>query len=1087
MSEMEEKSNPHPREEKDIRTASFNSASSDSSGQIGPYKIISILGEGGFGMVYIAEQIHPIKRLVALKVIKPGMDTRLVIARFETERQALAMMDHPNIAHVYDAGTTEAGRPYFAMEYIKGIPITQFCDKYKMGIEDRLRLFIPICQAIQHAHHKGIIHRDIKPSNVLVVMHDEKPIPKIIDFGVAKALNQRLTERTLFTAQGQLVGTPEYMSPEQAELTGLDVDTRTDIYSLGVLLYELLAGCTPFDSEELRSKGYAQMQHIICEQDPLKPSTKLTTLGGKVEDIAKHHSATIDQLRKSVRGDLDWIVMKCLEKDPRRRYGTAEALVMDIQHHLNNEPVMASPPSNLYRFGKLLRRKKVTLKAAAPMMVVLCVLGLFATLYLHRQNRIHWAKDEALPRIEKLINERKSYTDNIKAYKLALKVEKIIPNDPRLAECFNKCAVKMSITTEPQGATVYMKDYKKPKDPWKKLGVTPIDDMRLPLAVLRLKFEKEEHETVLAACNNWDMSHESKEMSHFEISRKLDRKGKLPSGMVRVSVVDIPGSPHYPDFFIDTNEVTNRQFKKFVDDGGYQKKKYWKEPFIKTMEEVLRESMNNLSQSGLRTLQAYNEGVTLNWEDAVKEFVDRTGQPGPATWRDGTYPSGQDEYPVSGVSWYEAAAYAEWAGKSLPTVEHWGFARGDRTTFVEESASTADTGALISEMANFRESGPSPVGSHPAIMPFGEYDMAGNVQEWCRNETRIGHVIRGGAWGDAIYMFGDISHAPSFNRSERNGFRCVRLSNPENIPELCFESIEPVTEPNLSNIPRLPDNELEMYKQWFAYDKTPLEASVEPENESATNWIQQKITFNAAYGKNERVIAHLYLPKKAAPPYQTVIFFPGIGVTQNQVDSTNPSDLGSVYYIPPLIDSGRAVLYPVYKGTYERNTDDVRNIPVRMSEIKGTVEERELLIKIVKDFMRSVDYLETRGDINKDALAYVGYSWGGRLGAIIPALEKRIKVNVLMLGGIGTRYLPEVNEINYVKRVEQPTLMLNGKYDPLFPYNSSSKPMYDSLGTEKKHQILYDYPSHYLPPDEAKKDMLGWLDKYLGPVKGVER
>ena len=349
---------------------------------VGGYKLLSVLGEGGFGIVYLAEEEHPIKRLVALKVIKPGMDTKQVVARFETERQASAMLDHPNIAQLFDAGATEEGRPYFAMEYVRGIPITAYCDLCKLSTQERLKLFLPLCRAIQHAHHKGIIHRDVKPSNILVTLHDGKPIPKIIDFGVAKALNQRLTERTLVTEQGQLIGTPEYMSPEQAEVTGLDVDARTDIYSLGVLLYELLTGCTPFDPKDLRSKGYVEMQRIICELDPVKPSTKLTTLGGKLNDIARHRSITAEQLRKSVRGDLDWIVMKALEKDLRRRYETANSLAMDIEHHLNNEPVVASPPSRFYRLRKLVRRNKGVFAAVGAVAAVL-LLGLCVSVCLY--------------------------------------------------------------------------------------------------------------------------------------------------------------------------------------------------------------------------------------------------------------------------------------------------------------------------------------------------------------------------------------------------------------------------------------------------------------------------------------------------------------------------------------------------------------------------------------------------------------------------------------------------------------------------------------------------------------------------------
>jgi hypothetical protein len=321
-------------------------------------------------VVYMAEQEQPIRRRVALKIIKLGMDTKNVIARFEAERQALALMDHPNVAKIFDGGTTETGRPYFVMELVRGVSITEYCDTNRLSPRERLELFVQVCQAVQHAHTKGIIHRDLKPSNVMVTLHDSRPVPKIIDFGIAKATNQRLTEKTLFTRYAQIIGTPEYMSPEQAQLSGLDVDTRTDIYSLGVLLYELLTGTTPFSEEELRKAGYIEMQRVIREQEPVKPSTKLGTLGDTLTDIAKSRNSTPDLLRKAIRGDLDWIVMKCLEKDRAHRYETANSLMMDVEHHLTDEPVMARPPSTLYRFQKLVRRNRgvfatVTVVAAA--------------------------------------------------------------------------------------------------------------------------------------------------------------------------------------------------------------------------------------------------------------------------------------------------------------------------------------------------------------------------------------------------------------------------------------------------------------------------------------------------------------------------------------------------------------------------------------------------------------------------------------------------------------------------------------------------------------------------------------------------
>jgi serine/threonine protein kinase/tetratricopeptide (TPR) repeat protein len=340
---------------------------------IGPYKLIQEIGEGGMGTVYMAQQTEPVKRLVALKLIKPGMDSRQVIARFEAERQALALMDHPNIAKVLDAGTAPTGRPYFVMELVKGAPLTKYCDEHRLTPRQRLELFVPVCQALQHAHQKGIIHRDIKPSNVLVALYDGKPVPKVIDFGVAKAAGQQLTERTLVTGFGAVVGTLEYMSPEQAEMNQLDIDTRSDIYSLGVLLYELLTGSTPLDKKRLKEAAMLEVLRIIREEEPPKPSTRLSTTD-ELPSVAANRNLEPKKLSGLVKGELDWIVMKCLEKDRNRRYETANGLAVDLLRYLADEPVQACPPSTWYRFRKLVRRNKRTV-AVVVMMLMLALAG----------------------------------------------------------------------------------------------------------------------------------------------------------------------------------------------------------------------------------------------------------------------------------------------------------------------------------------------------------------------------------------------------------------------------------------------------------------------------------------------------------------------------------------------------------------------------------------------------------------------------------------------------------------------------------------------------------------------------------------
>ena len=387
--------------------------------RIGRYKLLEQIGEGGCGVVYMAEQEEPVRRRVALKVIKLGMDTKQVIARFEAERQALALMDHPNIAKVFDAGATDTGRPFFVMELVRGIKITDYCDQNNLSTNERLELFIQVCQAIQHAHQKGIIHRDIKPSNILVTQHDDVSVPKVIDFGIAKATTGQLTEKTVFTAFAQFIGTPAYMSPEQAQLSGLDIDTRADIYSLGVLLYELLTGNTPFDTKELLAAGLDEMRRKIREDEPAKPSTRLSTMQAMdLMTVAERRHVEPPKLIHLIRGDLDWLVMKCLEKDRTRRYETANGLAVDVQRHLRNEPVVARPPSNFYRFQKLVRRHQLAFATGAVLVGTLALGVIVSTWEAVRATQAEIQQSrlrEAAQQAQRIEAQQRQAADNARA------------------------------------------------------------------------------------------------------------------------------------------------------------------------------------------------------------------------------------------------------------------------------------------------------------------------------------------------------------------------------------------------------------------------------------------------------------------------------------------------------------------------------------------------------------------------------------------------------------------------------------------------------------------------------------------------
>jgi serine/threonine protein kinase/formylglycine-generating enzyme required for sulfatase activity len=973
----------------------------------GKYKIIKVSGRGGMGIVYKAEDTR-LKRSVALKFLPPELiQDEEAKERFVLEAQAAAALSHPNICTIHEIDEEE-GKSFIAMEYVEGQSLREKIEKGPLEIDEALNISMQVAEGLEEAHKKGIIHRDIKSANIMVT---DKGQPKIMDFGLAKVKGG-----TLLTREGTTLGTVAYMSPEQTR--GEKVDHRSDIWSLGVVLYEMLCGQLPFKGDREASILYS-----VVHEEP-KP---------------------IKEIKRDLPPELQQIINRALRKKPESRYSSAAEMLKDLRKY---QDVLRAEELGAFNLRTILRRIRRP-RIAIPAVTVVLAIAFIAIWFFDRQAKIRWAREEVLPDVERLVDE--NWRDFTEAYRLAEQAEKYIPNDPKLAELFSRCSLNINIKTEPPGADVYMKQYAAPESEWEFLGVSPLENIRMPVGILRWKIEKEGYETVMAASTTFQGGIEEKSviLIPYNLVRVLDEKGSIPPGMVRV-----PGAKtklgELDGFFIDRYEVTNKQYKEFMDSGGYRSKEYWKHEFIK-------------------------DGRFLTWEEAMAEFVDQTGRPGPTSWQAGDYPEGEGDYPVSRMSWYEAAAYAEFAGKSLPTESHWGIARGEYTPLIMINQIGGD--AVFVPFSNFKDKGPVPVGSLPGITSYGAYDMAGNVREWCFNATQDGRLTRGGAWNDATYMFGNWSQAPAFDRSSKNGFRCALYPDRERIPESAFQTVTLGETKDFYKEKPAEDSIFQVYKEQFSYDKTDLNAEVESRDESPEDWITERITFDAAYG-GERIIAILMLPKNTTLPYQTVIYFPGDQANMRKSSEELDKCHEFRVFLSFIVKNGRAALYPVYKGTMERNFPT----PTPWA---NTHRQSEYRIQLVQDFKRCVDYLETRQDIDSQKLAYYGMSWGSEWpGVIIPAMEERLKASVLLSGGLIDIGRPEVHPINYVTRVKTPTLMLNGRYDSYFLYETSIKPMFDLLGTPDEHKELKLYETDHIPPrNEFIKEALAWLDRYLGPVK----
>lgn len=669
---------------------------------------------------------------------------------------------------------------------------------------------------------------------------------------------------------------------------------------------------------------------------------------------------------------------------------------------------------------------------------IVLIIGFFSTRYISNQKKRNYARYELLPQIQKMADENFSYTFPGRAFELANEAEKYIPDDSVLMSLWPKISGISSLITQPEGARVFWKDYDNPDDPWKILGETPLKNFRFPRGYKRIIIEKEGYDTVFITT-----------LSLLgpgpEIKLKLDSAGVLPENMVRIpsriAQMDINGletstGQRVGEFLVDRFEVTNKEYKRFVDSGGYKNKNWWNFPIVK-------------------------EGKELSLESAMDIFIDKTDKPGPAGWEVGQYPEGKENHPVSGISWYEAAAYAAFTGKRLPTVFHW--------SVIAETWRAMN----IIPLSNFNGTSAVPVGTMEGISSYGIYDLAGNVREWCFNGNGVkGEAyILGGGWNDARYSFNDAYTQPCIDRSLSNGFRCIKdIPGDTTLGYLSGNIVRAFRD--YSKEKPVDDKTFNIFLRQYTYDKSPLNAQV-TEIENTAVWRVEKVTLDAAYG-GERFDVYLFLPKDVNPPYQPVIFLHGSNVIF--MDKFGTSDMSSLEFI---VKSGRALVFPILKGTYERRDG------LNSDYSAETVFYKDHLIMWRKDVGRAIDYIETREDILSDKIGYFGWSWGGFLGGIIPAVEKRIKVIVLNVGGMeATKTFPESDQINFLPRIHQPVLMLNGKYDMYFPYETSQKYMYNFLGTpEKDKKILVYDTGHLVPRIEIIKETLAWYDKYLGPVK----
>jgi dienelactone hydrolase len=956
--------------------------------RLGPYALVERLGAGGMGIVYRAHDSR-LQRDVAIKALPAesfGDETSRV--RFRREALALASLSHPNIATLFDVLEVD-GLSYLVMECVTGESLAARLARQPLSVGEATSVGIEIADALAEAHERGIVHRDLKPANVMLTPRGHV---KVLDFGIAKLFADDDGDRTTLTdvrTRGA-IGTLAYMSPEQA--LGEPIDARTDLWSLGVLLHESLAGRPPFDGAG--------------------------TLG-LLTAITTAPAPALGQARTDVPPELERVVHRALAKRPEERYGSAAEMRDALAATRSSGD--ATPAAAR---GAVPRRRWLI----GAGIVVALALGASA-LVLHRAERRHWARETALPEARRLAVDHP-----IVAYRLIQEAKRYLPADSAIGTLERTSTRVVSIRSTPAAASVEVQDYLASDDEWLPLGTTPIAGATIPRGYLRWRVTAPHAAPVILAP-------ETSDTMRFA----LDSMRAAPAGMSYaggrtwldyIAFAGWVGPYRLPPFYVDRYEVTNREYQRFVDAGGYERRDLWREPFA-------------------------DHANRLGWEEAMSRLRDSTGRPGPSTWKGGHYPAGRDEYPVTGVSWYEAAAYAAWAGKDLPAVSQWYYAAPPYVSSYTVRASNISGDRL------------APVGPARGVGPFGTYDMAGNAREWVLNPLGSDRrVILGGAWTSPSYLYSEPEALSPFDRSPTNGFRCVRNIHP--LPAGAIAAIHPL-ERDFSKFVPASDPVFNAYRVMYAYDRAPLDARVEGPVRDAPDWREERATITTAYDES-RMPVHLFLPKRVRPPYQAVIFFPSARV----LDLTNSSVLGDTSFFDYVVQSGRAVVYPVYQGTYERRTQ---------GGLPGTAKGTTLTVQRYQDVAKTLDYLATRPDIDSARIAYLGVSMGAAEGVIYTTLlQDRLKADIFLDGGFFLwKPAPGSDQADFAPRLHLPALMVNGRYDFSFSLDRAQRPLFDLLGTpaESKRHVVLDTP-HDVRAHRAEliSAVLSWLDRYLGPIGG---